>query len=145
MTNANDSCPAHTPAPWTIEDESDSIDVFLELKGDFGIKPIAHLYTSFESDEYEYDTEEECLADFAEYEANAHLITAAPELLQCAKNLLMVCEDRISMLIEEETALDCGLLEEDGRCTRKDSDRRLEYYRLLKKDAKLAIAKATGR
>ncbi len=84
--------PAHTLAPWTIENEGDEHNVRLELKGDFGSKPIAHLYASFESDEYEYDTEEERLADRAEYQANARLIVAAPQLLAACEIAKESCE-----------------------------------------------------
>ena len=91
MANAKTTSSAHTPGPWTIEDEGDEDEVRLELKGDSGSKPIAEIYDSYMTDE-QHDSQEEYEEDLAEYEANARLIAAAPELLLACEDALMSLE-----------------------------------------------------
>ncbi len=56
------------------------------------------------------------------------LLGAVPDLLQCTKYLLLVCEDRLSILEEK------GEPDEDV----------VKHFTLLKQDAEQALAKAQG-
>lgn len=133
----------HTKAPWTVQDMADACDqeTYIELQGDHGSKPIAHLYTGFFAPDDEDRTAEEQEADAAEYEQNIRLITAAPELLQCVKSLNVACEDRLAELHEEVKQI--GLARDDEEAA--DLNERITHYELLKKRATEAIDKVRGK
>lgn len=71
--------------------------------------------------------------------ANARLIAAAPDTLKCTKALLLVCDDRLSMLKEEEAEALNGC--DDEQEIKDEYSERRKHYRLLKKDAMDAIGK----
>lgn len=75
--------------------------------------------------------------------ADARLITAAPELLACTRNLIAVCDDRISMINEELDALaDSGFEGDDTEAAVQDCGERLRHYETLKRLATESVAKA---
>ncbi|MBI2806057.1 MAG: hypothetical protein HYX68_13840 [Planctomycetes bacterium] len=77
------------------------MDEVWELRGDRNSKPIAYIFKAFNSPEHDL-TSEERTEDEAEYAANACLIAAAPELLHLAELFQMTCEDRLSLLRDDE-------------------------------------------
>jgi hypothetical protein len=130
----------HTTGPWSVEVEiGDGNDVYLELKGDAGSKPIARLYTSFYSDEHEMDGEV-LERDAEEYAANAQLIAAAPELLDVCREYAEACQTRIEILEDEMQELDLVPGEPDAR----DLDDQIGHWAATKRMVEKTIAKATA-
>ncbi len=135
--------PSHTPGPWTIEDEGVDFDVRLELKGDFGSKPIAELYTRYHSPFHEYDSEEEEFADYAEYEANHFLIAAAPELLGKCREYSLACSERIKAIQDEvRPCCECDDKEDHDKCS--DAGQQIDHWQAAKHMVDAVIRKAEG-
>lgn len=143
MDKAYYTSSAHTPAPWTLEDESDEDDVRLELKGDSGSKPIAHLYSCFHSPLREYESEEEELADYAEYAANACLIAAAPELLRKCTEYSGDCATRIEVIQDEEGAY-CECENKDNHKRHCDAGEQIRHWQATKDMVDAVIRQAEG-
>ena len=102
MENITSTSSAHTTGPWHVEQCGDLL--VTQVRG----PTICEL-----------DPQPEATA-------NARLISAAPDLLVCTDYLLRVCNDRLSILAEED-----------------DPDEEIVWhYSLLKRDAERALTKA---
>ena len=98
---------AHTPGPWHVDTYG---------TGDSGNLLVLQMPDAVICE----------LDSLPEAAANARLIAAAPELLVCTDYLLHVCDDRLSILAEED-----------------DPDEEVvRHYSLLKRDAQEALDKA---
>ena len=104
MTNANDTSPAHTPAPWLITRNSVA-DFSVHLED---LSPIAHVGDGVHD-------------GFPEQaEANARLIAAAPKLLQALGNLVNSMECDMEANFEHQIS-DCGGSENCTLCEAKET------------------------
>jgi hypothetical protein len=126
---------SHSSGPWTLEREDDR----LELKGENGAKPLAHLYDSFYSEESEIE-EGDLERDAKEYAANAQLIVSAPVLLQVCREYAEACQTRIEVLEEEMEELGLVAGEPDAR----DLEEQIEYWTATKRGVEKSIEKATS-
>lgn len=128
----------HTPGPWIAAARPSSI-VGWPIVGPMGrmVCDVAIINRQGAG------SDEKFKAYYAEIEANAHLIAAAPELLECARDGLASLEAQLALILESHCKLDADLepkrdtLDDDVRDVVEELEGKIDRARAI-------IAKATG-